>query len=196
MRNSRHKSGFTLIELLAALVAASVLILAMGSTLIWLIRGETQSTNSNESFNRVDLIRDILHTNLRAGRAIRFPTTDALVTNPADGVGVAGRGTISAPFNGEEVWIELQNWNTTTSSFEIVQTMWRWNSTTQVLAQQQELSAIGGARPTAAVNWSQGLIQNFDVIRVSSRRLRFVVDTIEVDQPAQSQFTVTLRNIP
>lgn len=196
MRNGRHRRGFSLIELMAALVAASVLIIAMGSTLIWLIRGETQSINSNESFNRADLIRDILHTNLRAGRAIRFPTTDALVANPADGVGVAGRGTIASPFNGEEVWLELQSWNTTTSSFEIVQTMWRWNSSSLVLTQQTELSSIGGARPTAAVNWSQDEILNFDVIRVSSKRLRFVVDTQEADQPAQSQFTVTLRNVP
>lgn len=196
MRNGKCKQGFTLIELLAALVAASVLIIAMGSTLIWLIRGEVQSINSNESFNRADLIRDILHTNFRSGRAIRFPTTDALVANPADGVGVAGRGTIAAPFAGEEIWIELQSWNTTTSAFEIIQTMWRWNSSTQVLGQQTELSTIGGARPSAAVNWSQDEILNFDVIRVSNRRIRFIVDTQEADQPAQSQFTVTLRNVP
>ncbi|MBV6517372.1 MAG: hypothetical protein HPKKFMNG_03101 [Planctomycetes bacterium] len=192
-----RRKGFSLIELMAALAAVTVLILAMGSTLIWLIRGERQSINANESFNRADMIRDILHTNLRAGQTLRFPTTDATVAYPADGVGVAGRGTIAAPFNGEEIWVELQRWNTATSTFEIIQTMWRWNSATQVLGNQESAAGVAGdPRPTTAVRWSQGEILNFDVIRVSNRRIRFVVNTNEVDQPAESQFTVTLRNIP
>ena len=85
MRTARTSRGFTLIEIMAALAAVSVLILAMGSTLFWLLRGEQQSVAANDAFNRTDLIRDVLHTNLRAGRAIRFPTTDALVSYPADG---------------------------------------------------------------------------------------------------------------
>lgn len=193
MRNSFRK-GFTLIEMLAALAAVTVLIIAMGSTLIWLIRGENQSIAANASFNRADIVRDILHTNLRSGRAIRFPTTNATTTYPADGVGVAGRGTINTPFNGERVWVELQFWNG--ASFEIRQTAWTWNSSTQILGNQWQISTIGGAIPGGANSWEQPQLTNFDVIRVSDRRIRFVVDTLEGDQPAQAQFTVTLRNIP
>lgn len=196
MKTNRHHKGFTLIEMLAALVAVTVLILAMGSTLLWLVRGENQSINANESFNRADIIRDLMHTNLRSGQAIRFPTTDAVIAYPADGVGTAGRGTIAAPFAGEEVWFELQSWNVGLGAFEIVQTMWRWNSASRVLSHNREVTAAGAGRPTTAVDWSQANILNFDVIRVSSRRVRFVVDTNEVDQPAQSNFTVSLRNIP
>jgi len=193
MRHTFRK-GFTLIEMLAALAAVSVLIIAMGSTLIWLIRGENQSIAANASFNRADVVRDILHTNLRSGRAIRFPTTNATTTYPADGVGVAGRGTINVPFNGERVWVELQFWNG--AAFEIRQTAWTWNSSTQILGNQWQVSSIGGAIPAGANAWEQPQLTNFDVIRVSDRRIRFVVDTLEGDQPAQAQFTVTLRNIP
>lgn len=192
----KSKKGFTLIEIMAALAATSVLILAMGSTLIWLIRGENESIASNTAFNHVDLIRDILHSNLRSGQSIRFPTTDATTTYPADGVGVAGRGTIASPFNGERVWVELQYWNTATSAFEVRQTMWTWNSTSRVLINQWETSVTGGAIPSGATAFSQDGLTNFDVIRVSNRRIRFVVDTTQSGQTAQSQFTVTLRNIP
>lgn len=192
MRKSINRRGFTLIEMLAALVAVSVLILAMGSTLIWLVRGEVQSNNAHESFNRADIVRDILHSNLRAGRAIRFPTVNATATYPADG-GV-GRGTIVTPYAGERVWVELQFWNGT--AFEIRQTVWTWNSASRVLENQWNVGNIGSAIPNGAVTWSQSNLNNFDVIRVSDRRLRFVVDTLQADQPAQSQFTVTLRNLP
>lgn len=194
MRTARTSRGFTLIEIMAALAAVSVLILAMGSTLFWLLRGEQQSVAANDAFNRTDLIRDVLHTNLRAGRAIRFPTTDALVSYPADGVGVAGRGTISTPVAGEQVWVELQYWNG--AAFEIRQTVWTWESGSQVLGNQWAVSSIGGAAPGGAYTWSQSSLTNFDVIRVSSRRIRFVVDSNTNGQLAQSQFTVTLRNIP
>ena len=193
MRHTFRK-GFTLIEMLAALAAVSVLIIAMGSTLIWLIRGENQSIAANASFNRADVVRDILHTNLRSGRAIRFPTTNATTTYPADGVGVAGRGTINTPVNGERVWVELQFWNG--AAFEIRQTAWTWYSSTKILGNQWQVSSIGGAIPAGANAWEQPQLTNFDVIRVSDRRIRFVVDTLEGDQPAQAQFTVTLRNIP
>ena len=193
MRHTFRK-GFTLIEMLAALAAVTVLIIAMGSTLIWLIRGENQSIAANASFNRADVVRDILHTNLRSGRAIRFPTTNAATTYPADGVGVAGRGTINTPVNGERVWVELQFWNG--AAFEIRQTAWTWNSSTQILGNPWQVSSIGGAIPAGANAWEQPQLTNFDVIRVSDRRIRFVVDTLEGDQPAQAQFTVTLRNIP
>lgn len=194
MRTLRQNRGFTLIEVMAALAAISVLILAMGSTLIWLLRGETQSIAANDAFNRTDLIRDILHTNLRAGTVIRFPTTDAVTTYPADGVGVAGRGTISTPFNGEQVWVELIFWNG--ASFETRQTVWTWNTGTQILGNQWAITAPGAGAPGGANAWEQANITNFDVIRVSNRRIRFVVDTTQGGQPAQSQFTVTLRNIP
>ena len=192
MRTFNRKRGFTLIEMLAALAAVTVLILAMGSTLIWLLRGETQSIAAHESFNRVDIIRDILHSNLRAGRQIRSPAVNATATYPADGG--TGRGTITAPFNGERVWVELQFWNG--AAFEIRQTAWTWNSTTGVLGNQWNTSAIGGALPAGATVWSEPNISNFDVIRVSDRRIRFIVDTNATGEAAQSQFTVTLRNLP
>jgi prepilin-type N-terminal cleavage/methylation domain-containing protein len=192
MRTMKANKGFTLIEMMAALAAVSVLILAMGSTLVWLIRGEVQSVASNDAFNRTDLIRDIMHTNLRAGRAIRFPTVDATAAYPADGG--TGRGTITTPVNGERIWVELQFWNG--AAFEIRQTDWTWNSATQVLGNQWEVSTAGGAAPSGAVAWSQGNLTNVDVIRVSNKRLRVVVDTTQSGEPAQSQFTVTLRNLP
>jgi prepilin-type N-terminal cleavage/methylation domain-containing protein len=192
MRNFNRKRGFTLIEMLAALAAVTVLILAMGSTLIWLLRGETQSIAAHESFNRVDIIRDILHSNLRAGRSIRSPAVNATVTYPADGG--TGRGTITVPFNGERVWVELQFWNG--AAFEIRQTSWTWNSATGVLGNQWNTSTIGGAIPAGATVWSEPSISNFDVIRVSDRRIRFIVDTNATGEAAQSQFTVTLRNLP
>lgn len=91
------------------LAAVTVLIMAMGSTLIWLLRGETQSIAAHESFNRVDIIRDVLHSNLRSGRAIPSPAVNATVTYPADGGTARGNCYTLGPQFERTRWAGLQS---------------------------------------------------------------------------------------
>lgn len=179
----KHGRGFTLIEMTMALMVMSVMILASGSILVFLARGQNEARDDNDCQNRVELIRELMVSDFRPGSAILLPA--------------AAGGT------GTEVQVQTSDYNAATGVTTNRRYRWTYASGTITRRVASETAPGAGTYGAETVTFSQGNLTGFTVTHfndgdgntANDDRLDFTLTATQGTQAASIAYTVVLRNV-
>lgn len=192
------RRGFTLIEVLIAMIAASILLLAMGSVLFMIFRGFNESRDFANATNRVDLIRQ-LSFDARTGRTVTYPTTWDI-----NGTPMTSRGDYSSGGNeGDRVQFVSLRYDAGTGVTTPFMITWQSRRPTgspvgtpyNVERWIQQTDALNVPIGAATLSFDQNKINSFEVIRTTVRTFSVNLQTTEGAETASVQLVVTCRNV-
>lgn len=180
-RQAQSKRGFTLVEVIAAIAALSVLVMAMGGILVFMLRGEAESFEHADSFSRVDSARMLIVEDYRKGMEILFPASDG--SDGSFGVGDQQVVVNVIEFaEGADVGTEQHvRWWYDADQETLYREFGTWNGVAFTVSEQR---------------WTQTNITAFEVTRNASNDLSFLIRTLEADSglTEEVEFSVGLRN--
>ncbi|MCC6572653.1 MAG: prepilin-type N-terminal cleavage/methylation domain-containing protein [Planctomycetes bacterium] len=179
----KTKSGFSLIEVAIALVVLSIMILASGSILVFLARGMTEARDDNDVQNRVEIVRELMVSDFRAGSAIVLPAT---------------AGTSAA-----SVQVTTSDYNATTGVTTNRRYRWTLSGTTLTRYVATETSSGSGVYGAETTTFIQNNVASFSATHFDNGtattsdddRLDFQLSATQGTQSATIKYTVILRNV-
>lgn len=192
MRLSK-RNGFTLVETLIGLVIGGILLVAIGTIMVFMVDGIAESEDFGTATNRVDIIRQLTFDG-RTGDRLIFPATN----------GATGAWT-SGSFTGHQVRFRAMEYDPDTGTSRGRFINWESRravgapSTTpfQVYRFVMEDANGDGLENDGGYTQSfvEGNIERFLVQRTARNNFNVEMETTQNTETAHVQLAVTLRNV-